>query len=532
MRAPLRAQLCPPPRASAHSPPPSTAGGAIAYVKWAHAAGERAPDGGHLHRREDFFTSDLCRSWFKRFISHLLSRVNTVTGAAYRDDPAIFAWELVNEPRYQGDDTGDVLQRWIEEMAAHVKSIDANHMLTVGAEGFYGAASPSRAGDNPISGAARMGSDFARNFAASDVDFACVHVWADLWLYCDEECKLRFLDGWITGHLEEARDTFAKPVLLEEFGKWKPLGTRDAFFRRAFQLSLPPQTPVPSHAGGVLFWHMDPTDYPHDVDGFSVQVPGEIGTAEIVAAAADAARRDRAGRGDDRGDRGAQPPVPTSTPPTSYRSPSSSPSPAPRTFEGDAVPRYRFSTPGATSARRATAYGGAGRPPPPGARPVGEGPRLVAASARSSNPAVVNATYGDTLTVFAEFDEPIRDPPVVQIAGVCGAVEMRPVDDGRPGDGDGAGSDAGGEETGGEGTGGGDGNTGAGAGTTSVPRTRFSASVTLRRPMCDVAKDGALNLTISGYTALSDGAPGPAVTPVTAVSGVERGSSVSFVDDD
>ena len=297
MRAPLRAQLCQHLRASAHSPP-RNAGGAIAYVKWAHAAGERAPDGSHLHRREDFFTSDLCRSWFKRFISHLLSRVNTVTGAAYRDDPAIFAWELVNEPRYQGDDTGDVLQRWIEEMAAHAKSVDANHMLTVGAEGFYGAASPSRAGDNPISGAARMGSDFVRNFAVSDVDFACVHVWADLWLYCDEECKLRFLDGWITGHLEEARNTFAKPVLLEEFGKWKPLGTRDAFFRRAFQLSLPPDTPVPSHAGGVLFWHMDPTDYPHDVDGFSVQVPGEIGTAEIVDAAAAAARGGARGGGD------------------------------------------------------------------------------------------------------------------------------------------------------------------------------------------------------------------------------------------
>ena len=524
MRAPLRAQLCLHLRASAHSPP-RDAGGAIAYVKWAHAAGERAPDGSHLHRREDFFTSDLCRSWFKRFISHLLSRVNTVTGAAYRDDPAIFAWELVNEPRYQGDDTGDVLQRWIEEMAAHAKSVDANHMLTVGAEGFYGAASPSRAGDNPISGAARMGSDFVRNFAVSDVDFACVHVWADLWLYCDEECKLRFLDGWITGHLEEARNTFAKPVLLEEFGKWKPLGTRDAFFRRAFQLSLPPDTPVPSHAGGVLFWHMDPTDYPHDVDGFSVQVPGEIGTAEIVVAAAAAARR---GGGEEvtgatgpvapvaprrgaRGDRGARPPVPTMTPPTIYRSPSSSPPPTPRTFEGDAVPRYRFSTPGATSARRAVAYGGAGRPPPPGARLSGEGPRLVAATAQSSNPAVVNATYGDTLTVFAEFDEPLRDLPVVHIAGVCGAVEMRPVT---------------------VGTGDGDGNSDAGAGTTSGPRTRFSASVTLRRPMCDVAKDGALNLTISGYTALSDGAPGPAVTPVTAVSGVARGSSVSFVDDD
>ena len=62
-----------------------------------------------------------------------------------------------------------------------------------------GASSPHRAGDNPISGAQRMGGDFVRNFATPELDFACVHIWADLWLYCDEECKLAFLQSWIVG---------------------------------------------------------------------------------------------------------------------------------------------------------------------------------------------------------------------------------------------------------------------------------------------------------------------------------------------
>lgn len=44
-------------------------------------------------------------------------------------------WNLINEPRcYQ---CGGVLARWVGEMAAHVKALDPNHLLTVGAEGFY-----------------------------------------------------------------------------------------------------------------------------------------------------------------------------------------------------------------------------------------------------------------------------------------------------------------------------------------------------------------------------------------------------------
>ena len=259
-------------------------------MNWAHAAGERRADGHSLDRQEDFFTSQLCRAWFKRFATHVLSRVNTITGVAYRNDPAIFAWELINEPRVLGDASGDILQNWIDEMSAHAKSVDANHMLTVGIEGFWGKTSPHRVGENPIDGAERMGCDFVRNFLNPNLDFASVHVWPDLWLYCDDDCKFEFMKTWIAGHLEESRDTFDKPVLLEEFGKYRPLDSRDRFFREAFRMSLPPSTPVPSHAGGVLFWHMDPSGYPHETDGFSVQLPRDIGTGEIIKGASASVR--------------------------------------------------------------------------------------------------------------------------------------------------------------------------------------------------------------------------------------------------
>jgi len=74
-------------------------------------------------------------------------------------------------------------------------------------------------------------------------------------------------------------------VLLEEFGKWKPLGVRDGFFKKALDLSLPPTSPVATHAGGSMFWHIDPTNYPYNEDGFSVQARFETATADIVRGA-------------------------------------------------------------------------------------------------------------------------------------------------------------------------------------------------------------------------------------------------------
>jgi mannan endo-1,4-beta-mannosidase len=79
----------------------------------------------------DFWTDPVCRQAFKDFITYLLTRTNTYTGVRYRDDPTIMGWELGNEL-----DKADAA--WKSEMAAHIKSMDPNHLVIDGShKSFY-----------------------------------------------------------------------------------------------------------------------------------------------------------------------------------------------------------------------------------------------------------------------------------------------------------------------------------------------------------------------------------------------------------
>eukprot|EP00958_Prasinococcus_capsulatus_P017677 scaffold2010_cov301-Prasinococcus_capsulatus_cf.AAC.4 len=141
-------------------------GGKQRYVAWSSTAW-----------LDDHFYSDWnCRQFYKNHVSAVINRWNTYNNMHYRDDPAIFSWELMNEPRDALDTGGATMLAWIKEMAAHVKAQDANHMLTVGLEGFYGPNSPN-SWSNPGSWATKMGSDFISHHAVEGIDYATHHVY-------------------------------------------------------------------------------------------------------------------------------------------------------------------------------------------------------------------------------------------------------------------------------------------------------------------------------------------------------------------
>ncbi|CAH8317759.1 unnamed protein product [Eruca vesicaria subsp. sativa] len=231
-------------------------GGKSQYVQWAWQEGV-----GLSSSNDSFFFDPSIRKYFKNYLTALLTRKNSVTGIEYRNDPTIFAWELINEPRCSSDVSGDTLQEWIDEMTSFIKSIDDKHLLTVGLEGFYGPNSPKRLTVNPEQWPSELGTDFVRNSNSSNIDFASVHIYPDHWFHNQTfEEKLKFVVKWMQSHIEDGMKELNKPVLFTEFGlsnlnkDYEP-SQRERFYRTIFDLVY--KSAKRKKAGaGTLVWQL------------------------------------------------------------------------------------------------------------------------------------------------------------------------------------------------------------------------------------------------------------------------------------
>ncbi|TJV39425.1 MAG: beta-mannosidase [Mesorhizobium sp.] len=76
-----------------------------------------------------FFTDPRTKQDYRTWVRHVVERVNPLTGLAYRDDPTIMAWELINEGNAQ---PLALRLSWTAEMSAYVKSLDSNHLVSSG----------------------------------------------------------------------------------------------------------------------------------------------------------------------------------------------------------------------------------------------------------------------------------------------------------------------------------------------------------------------------------------------------------------
>eukprot|EP00268_Persea_americana_P044241 TRINITY_DN4468_c0_g1_i2.p1 TRINITY_DN4468_c0_g1~~TRINITY_DN4468_c0_g1_i2.p1 ORF type:complete len:428 (-),score=85.50 TRINITY_DN4468_c0_g1_i2:210-1493(-) len=232
-------------------------GGKAQYVKWAWEEGVALSSS-----NDSFFFDPSISKYFKTYLKTVITRKNSISGIEYRDDPTIFAWELINEPRCASDASGNTLQDWIEDMARFVKSIDKKHLLTVGLEGFYGPTTPGKLSLNPGEWASEVGTDFIRNFKIPNIDFASVHVYPDHWIAGQElEDQLKFIYKWMKSHIDDGDKELRKPVLFAEFGlsnrnkNFQP-SQRDTFYKAVFDIIYKSVRKNRSGAGALAWQFM------------------------------------------------------------------------------------------------------------------------------------------------------------------------------------------------------------------------------------------------------------------------------------
>lgn len=199
------------------------------------------------------------------YIKSIISRTNSITGRAYRDEPAIMSWQLCNEPRAFSKENKELLAKWIAKAAALIKSIDNNHLVSTGSEGYIGCEVDAELCE--------------RIHADKNIDYLTIHIWPVNWGWaprsnpdsgignaCTESGK------YIDEHIAMAK-RIDKPLVIEEFGYSRknnisgvdiPTESRDIFYSFIFEQvkkSADEKGPI----AGCNFWGWGGSGRPRDL---------------------------------------------------------------------------------------------------------------------------------------------------------------------------------------------------------------------------------------------------------------------------
>lgn len=245
-------------------------GGMGQYVKWAEELGITGL------KKDDFYTNETLKGWYKDYVSGLLNHTNQYTGRKLKDEPSVFAWELANEPRCNTDAQckDNILYNWAKEMSEYVKSVDPNHMVALGDEGFYnkpyGYYNEYTTSNYAFYGA--EGVDFEKLMTIDTLDFGTPHLYLDQWGMKHTGTGQDDL-LWFKIHGETCAE-LGKPVILEEFGLTNRT-IRDSEYEQWFEV-LEGNVYETVEYAGTNYWmiasYIDGALYP-DYDQYTVYGP-------------------------------------------------------------------------------------------------------------------------------------------------------------------------------------------------------------------------------------------------------------------
>lgn len=195
-------------------------GGFSVYNKWFGKSEPVDPNnpeqgwGAFMDYSAEFYRNEKANEAFKNHILKIITRKNKFTGDYYFEDPTIMAWQLANEPRPgKGEESYQYVEyyyKWIDETAAYIKSLDANHLVSSGSEGLIGSI--------------QIDEVFLKAHQSKNIDYATFHLWVKNWNWYDSQnpeetfptAEIKAVD-YINKHITYAK-VLNKPLTLEEFG--------------------------------------------------------------------------------------------------------------------------------------------------------------------------------------------------------------------------------------------------------------------------------------------------------------------------
>ena len=192
-------------------------GGYTQYVAWANNEPVLVPrvDGWFSYNAfaGEFVRNERAKELFFNHVRHIVTRTNRYTGIKYIDDPAIFSWQICNEPRAfssKEQDNKEAFAEWLAESARLIRELDPNHMISTGSEGFYGCEWDMELCE--------------RIHAIEEIAYINCHVWPYNWKWMrgdhmreDLQRSCENTEEYIAMHVELA-EKINKPLVVEEFG--------------------------------------------------------------------------------------------------------------------------------------------------------------------------------------------------------------------------------------------------------------------------------------------------------------------------
>ena len=246
-------------------------GGYSVYLQWSGHGDAVVPavDGwpAYMEYVKQFPQSDSAEALFANHVNYIVSRTNRYNQIKYVDDPTIMSWQIGNEPRAFSDENKEPFARWMADVAAQIKSLDPNHMVSSGSEGSWGCEMDMNL--------------FEKIHADPNIHYLNIHIWPYNWSWVKADslkellpCAKENTKKYIDDHMVIARK-YSKPIVLEEFGfprdgfsfsKEAPTTARNEYYRYVFDLIRQDR-----ESGGLFagcnFWAWG---------GFAEQNPGHV----------------------------------------------------------------------------------------------------------------------------------------------------------------------------------------------------------------------------------------------------------------